>query len=178
MDHVFFALHAGKSVDRDGEMAVVRTNGQGKITATFADAWSPSQPFENVILGLRGNILPNHFAEKFVVVAHFAEVHRTALAARCGDAPVPFAGRAWIDTSQLAWPLVMAGLVASRSLDVVARHFGISNDAPGTAQGEAATVLSTYWQLVRRFKTALTAEDMLHSAGGEKLDSIRKLIGL
>jgi DNA polymerase III epsilon subunit-like protein len=177
LDHVFVDA---KTRDGSTDVAIIRTDRKGTVRVSYSDKVTATLPFGVIANSIRNVILANHFSEKFIVVAHFADVDRSVLRKET-DAIASkelFEGRGWIDTSQMSWPLVYSGLLPNRTLDSVSKYMGVVNEAPNTAQGDVHTVMRLYWEMMRRYKTALTAEDAIRSVGGEKFDSLRKMVGL
>jgi DNA polymerase III epsilon subunit-like protein len=203
-DHVFIDLETSSLSPESGEIldvAAIRCDRKGNVLATYADrvlpersvepeaankngyseeAWRTAVSLHTALAGLRATIQHSRFEEKFVVVAHFADFDRAFLEAACKTAHVPqvLAGRAWICTGQLAWPLVASGLLSSRSLDSVSKYHGVVNTAPHTAMGDVVCLKDTYFEMMRRYKLALAGEDMLRTVGGPRLEAAKKWFGL
>ena len=179
-DHIFIDLEVQKGLGADRSSAsspipaaaLVRTNASGKVLASVAEnAASFKTLYAQVVELCTG--------EGFVVVAVFPETKKKAFKDACAyyDLSDPFQGRAWLDFSQVAWPLAHAGHITNRSLRSVGEHFRITHDAPGTVTGDVAFLCATYWEMMRRYRTSLVAEEAVRELGGETLASIRKFVG-
>jgi hypothetical protein len=154
-------------------IAGVRTNDRGKVLSSFALKDAAFPVIHKALLDLaRG--------DSYVVVAIAPESKKRALrdAYMFHDLADPFAGRAWLDFSQVAWPLVLAGHVQSRSLRSLGEHFKIKHDAPGTVTGDVAFLCAVYWEAAKRYRAALAGEEVVRDLGGNALASIRKVIGI
>lgn len=163
-DHVFLEMDK-KSI------AIVRTDYKAKVQATFSSVFSR----EDVFIDLAAEILAP-FDSKYVVISHLYERNREVLKEKAGRELFP---RAWIDTAQMAWPLVFNDIMNySRTLESLCMHFDIPNDEPGVPEADVTALLKVYWEMMRRYRTALVGEQALHSVGGETLHGLRKLVGL
>ncbi len=156
-DHIFIAIR-----EKPLEMAAIRTSPKGDILVAAADATDIQKSFSDIILSSR-------FDEKYILVAHHAEHVKKLL-----DVP---SKRAWICTAQLAWPLVYNDMLASRTLDSTAKYHGILQEGT-TVADEATTTMQLYWEMMRRYKLALSGEEFLRNVGGPKLDTLRRFVGL
>lgn len=202
-DHIFFDIETS-SLDYDSaevlDMAAIRTDRTGDILAAYSDRirpsrevdpksakvngynssdWANAQEFKAAVAAMAGVILNPKFDTKYVVVAHFSEFDKTILTNQCKahGIEMPFK-RAWLDTAQIAWPYAFNDMLSGRSLDTLCKYFGVVNKSPHTAAGDAAATMHAYWAMMRRLTPALMAEEFLVRKGGQKLDSIRKLVGL
>jgi hypothetical protein len=169
MDHIFLdtVFENNECVD----LAVVRTDRKGKVIATYSEklrtkAWA-GVPLTDALHVMKDAILSPRFDETFMGVSH--KPQRKVIRE-------PF-GESWITLSTLAWPLAFSGLIPSVALDSIAKYHGIVNKAPKTAQGNVVALHETYWQMMRRYKTALTAEDSLRGFGGDALEKLRRELG-
>lgn len=177
MDHIFVDA---KMRDNIFDISMIRTDRKGAIRTSYSDKVTSTLPFPVVVNSIKNVILANQYSTQFVVVAHFAEIDRALLRKETDAMGTTelFHRRAWIDTSQMAWPLTYSGLLSERSLDAVSKHFEVVNEAPNTSQGDVHTVMRLYWEMMRRYKTALTAEDAIRTVAGPKFESLRKMVGL
>lgn len=196
LDHVFFDVrlsHLDPAQAEIVDVAALRTNRKGDVLAsvtnrvfptaavapeTYAtngydpDLWHrEAVTYKVAVETFRAVIRAERFDDQYVVVAHFAD--RFPVGTR--DL---FPGAAWIDTGHLSWPLLHHGLVSSRSLATLAKHVGIKPEALTTAAGTAFTTMRVYWELMRRYKTALAGEELLRSVGGDALESIRRKLNV
>lgn len=166
VDHVFVAVNKK-------DAAVLRT------TPMFRERAAVSGPAPGIADDITKTILHPHFAnekgeQKFVIVAHFAESVREFIKESCGD-PFP-TGRAWVCTSQLAWPLFYSGVLSQRTLPALAEHFRVQLP-DGTVESQAVALRNVYKEMMRRFKTAILAEDAITELGGGFVESVRKMTG-
>lgn len=162
-DHIFVAI------DRDAkELASIRTNPDGDVLATYTDKVCANLSLDDIRKHFTNIILSSRFDQKPIFVAHNAELVKSILGLK--------SNRAWICTSQLAWPLIYNDMVVSRNLDSVAKHFGI-NESNVDVTTEVAIVMKVYWEMMRRYKTALFAEQSIRKVGGEHLESVRRFMG-
>jgi hypothetical protein len=169
MDHIFLdSIHDGSEC---ADLAVVRTDRKGKVIATYSEKLKTKSfmgvALADALLVMQDAILSPKFDENFMCVSH--KPQRRVIRE-------PF-GESWITLSTLAWPLAFSGLIPSITLDSIAKHYGVTNKAPKTAQGNVVALHETYWQMMRRYKTALTAEDSLRGFGGDALEKLRRELG-
>jgi hypothetical protein len=198
LDHIFVDVQTSMADPRKGEiisLAMVRTTSAGKPVASHSaliapvgevtakeydrEKWIDAIPYGAAARAFENIILDGQFESKPIIVGHSADGHRAALRlAQDGLGKAEFfAGRAWACTSHMAWPLVYAGIVPSRSLEAVAKYFGVVNKAPNTTQGNVVACLETYWAMMRRYRTALTAENFIDTMGGDTVKHFRSMFG-
>jgi DNA polymerase III alpha subunit (gram-positive type) len=175
LDYVFVDVETSSLSVETGEiieLAAIRTNRKGKVLKAWGSRiafngkideetkkvnhydpldWDGAPLLRHGIEFLRDAMVTG-YEEKYIVVAHFADFDRAFIREACKSINVedPFIGRAWLDTAQIAWPLVHSGALASRSLDSLARFFGVVNERPHTAMGDVETLMRTYWIMIRR----------------------------
>jgi hypothetical protein len=170
IDHIFFeALYDGKEVT---EIAAVRTNRKGVHFEAFSEKVK-TRHLEGTLLStalsmMTKRLLDEKYSEDYIVVA-FREPKVIEL-----QKALP---KAWITLSNLAWPLAYSGLISSITLDSVSKHHGVVNKHANTAEGNVVTIMDTYWNMMRRYKTALSAEDGLRSAAGQGFEELRRKFG-
>jgi DNA polymerase III epsilon subunit-like protein len=201
-DHLFIDFETSSLDSATGEIleiGALRTDCRGKILATFTDKvlptkaiddgasnvngytkekWKDAVPFGIALRSMRKAVLEGK-DEKVIIVAHFADFDRAFIAAQCDREKEtnPFAGRGWICTGQLVWPLIFCGILHSRKLEAVCDYFEITNQAPHTAGGDVAATAQVYWALMRRNVSAMMAEDAIHgSKYGGWLDQVQKFV--
>lgn len=177
IDHIFF--DAVVEEDRITELAAIRTNRKGDLVlASYSDPIKKDD--ETNVLGvsldvamksLKEIILSKKFDSTYIVVGFShpkveAERFRKVL------------DGGWLYLSHLAWPMVSAQLIPSLSLESIAKSHGVFNAASGTAAGNVSCIANTYWRMMRRYKTALAAEEAARKLGGNTLESIRDFIGI
>jgi len=186
VDHVFiyvrpFSLESKNS--SIAEISCVRTNGQvGQTTkrnviAAFSTKIDDEYSFKNAVTNIKKNVVGD--SDKFVVVTYLSDYVHTLVRNECRKIEVEelFLGRSWIDVAQLAWPLVSNGMIESRTIEVLSKHFGIKLlDKEDTAD-ICTAIVGVYGYMMRRYKTALAGEEVIRDIGGETLDSIRKMVG-
>ncbi len=192
LDHIFVDITTSSLDPDDGEVlsiAAIRTDRNGRHLQAFQSKIKPvstvinempkkgsdyvknlwnSAPTMTEIRYSIHSVLVSQFDPKYVVVTHHVDLVRPFLKDM-------FVGRAWIDTAQLAWPMIANGQLSGRDLETLAKHFKVSHEESGvSAVGDCATVMLVYWALMARYKTALTGEELLRNAGGDTLASVRK----
>lgn len=141
--------------------------------------WTDGFGFNVALKQLKANVLDG-FHDRYTVIAYRSELLRPILrneCARLGASEEVFAGRAWIDIGQLAWPLVDGGLVPSRDLETLAAYFGVALPSARNVADMCSAMVSVYAEMMRRYRTALTGEQALREVGGETLEGIRRIIG-
>jgi hypothetical protein len=84
----------------------------------------------------------------------------------------------WIDAAQLAWPMLLSGVVPSSKFSELCRHFNVANEAPGTATGDCAALTQMYWGMMARYKTSLLSEEVAREMGGKTLATVRSWLGM
>ena len=198
-DHIFIDVETSSLDVKTAEIidiAVIRTDGEGSILASITDKikpikaveegaakvngynerdWQNAVPFNVAIDSIHSSIIRGR-TDKFVLVAHFAEFDRACIETSLSRTNIvqanPFAGRAWIDTAQLAWPLVYNGVIKSRSLAALAKFYGFENEAEHTASGDAEVMCKTYWAMMGRFKIAQGVERNVRKLGTGMLEGL------
>ncbi len=195
MDHIFIDVTTSSLEAESGEVlsiAAIRTDRTGRHIQAFQSKVKPKNddfqstprkgteysarewedaPAKREVCRSMHSILVSQYDPKYVVVAHFTDMVRPFVRNMGED----FKGRAWIDTAQLAWPMIGCGQLPSRGLDSLAIHFGVNHEEFGaTAVGDCATLMLVYWAMMNRYKGALGGEELLRIAGGDTLASVRK----
>ena len=187
MDHIFIDLGL-TSTDKDGEItaiAAVRTDGKGKVLASFADdvqsALTPRSrflPFVDVMDHCLSTILAPHFSKEYVIVATHADIARAFLKTEWkgidlkrwtnnGHRIEPFSGRNWIDILQIAWPMCYNEKIKDRDFETLCLYFGVHNKEPGSALGDCEALVRCYWKLMHTYKIALFGEGLIREIGGK-----------
>jgi len=201
-DHVFIDLETSSLDATTGEIievAAIRTDCKANILATYTDkiqptkpveesaarlnhytkeSWANAVPFLQAMDGLTKTIIGDR-GDKVIVVAHFAEFDRSFLNASCDRYNIksPFAGRGWICTGQLVWPLAFCEILHSRKLQALCDYFKVENDAPHTAMGDVTATAQVYWKIMRRMVPVFKAESAIHgSQYGGVLEQIAKVV--
>ena len=80
----------------------------------------------------------------------------------------------WLDLNQLAWPLVMSGVLnPGPTLKQLAEHFEVTlyTDVP-------VTLSRVYWAMMKRYRGSLLAEGVIREVGGAPLATVRKFFGM
>ncbi len=158
-------------------IAVVRTDHKGKeVQATFASSIDSESSLPDVIASMRKTILAPSLGGTYVVLSHYAETDRQILREN-GEGDL-FIGRAWLDTSQIAWPFVYHDLAGERSLETLCAYFKVSNPDPNSATGNCEALCRLYWAMMNRYKIALMGEDVVRDLGGETLQKALSFFGL
>lgn len=176
LDYVFVdARIAGAEII---ELAAIRTNRRGKVLKAWhsrvafsgkideettkkhsysPDEWQGSPSLLHALQFMKDNVVSG-YEEKYIVVAHHIEPTRLFIreAAKSLNLEDPFLGRAWLDTAQIAWPLIHSGALTNRSLDALAEFFSVVNQNPHSAMGTVETLMHTYWVMIRRMAGAVT----------------------
>lgn len=171
IDHIFFEpLIENREVV---EIAAVRTNRKGVHFEAFSEKVKTKHlegtPLEDAIVMMTKRVLNEKYSDDYVVVVYKVppthnDFHK-------------YLPKAWISLATLAWPLAYGGMIPSLTLDAISKYHGIVNKASGTAEGNVVTIMDTYWQLMRRYKTALTAEEGLRSVAGDGVEGFRRILG-
>lgn len=189
LDHIFIDLAVTDPNPEKGKiiaLAAVRTDKRGNVLAAFSDETSTGGEysealFKKSIAAMESAILAKRFEMSYIVVAHFAEVDRRFLtsAYEAASLGIPFPKRAWLDTAQMAWPLVYNDMIAERTLDSLCVHFGIERKAEtyDTAMGDCEALVRVYWAMMARYRGALQGEELVRNVGGETLAKARKMFG-
>jgi DNA polymerase III subunit epsilon len=198
LDYVFIDVETSSLSPSDGEIieiAAIRTNRKAKVLKAWhsrvafsgkiddetakvnsynPESWLGAPALRHALEYLRENIITG-FEEKYIVVAHFADFDRAFMreAAKACNVEELFIGRAWLDTAQIAWPLVHSGALTSRSLDALASFFGIINENPHSAMGDCETLMRTYWVMIRRMAGAVAVGETVLRVG-ENSDIVKK----
>ena len=181
-DHVFIKIGlAGKKAD---SLAVARTDRRGQPIAAFSECVLIDEPFSDLIERMKAVITPPRFSKEYVVVAHHAEVERAHLQkehaphASRSESEV-FPGRLWLSLSQIVWPMVEAQMLASTNFDTVCSYFGVVRDGKANSDTEAdcTALVRIYFEMMRRYKTSLIAEEGIRDFAGPTVDKFRKLVG-
>lgn len=145
----------------------------GYEALAWANAMQPKRAFDTV----RDKLFADDASDQFCLVSHDVEGDRVMLA-RNATFHAAMAGRAWISTNTLAWPFNVTKQIGNRRLSTLVKYFG----NPANVENEAArTVVLTrfvYFEMLRRYRTALTIEDAARTVGGDKLENVRKFFGL
>lgn len=176
LDYVFVdARIAGAEII---ELAAIRTNRRGKVLKAWhsrvafsgkideetikkhsysPDEWQGSPSLLHALQFMKDNVVSG-YEEKYIVVAHHIEPTRLFIreAAKSVNLEDPFIGRAWLDTAQIAWPLIHSGALTNRSLEALAEFFSVVNQNPHSAMGTVETLMHTYWVMIRRMSGAVT----------------------
>lgn len=181
MDHVFvYAAFVSKNNNaRITEISAIRTNRLGMLnTKSVVSAFTSKveEDFKRVLLNFKDSILCG--SDKVVVVSHLVEIQKPLLRSECEriNEPELFSGRTWIDVSQLAWPLHCNGMINSRSVEDLSKYHGIKYQPTDTAS-TCTAIGEIYGHMMRRYKTALTGEEIMRDVGGETLENLRKIVG-
>jgi hypothetical protein len=181
-DHVFVKI--GMVRGKADSIAVARTDRKGTPLCSYTGAVSMSDDFATLVSQMKREILLGQ-SKEYVVVAHYPEVERTILAKEehQGGRLEVFDGRVWISTSQLVWPMVDCQMIPSTSFDSVRAYFGIAineerTDPAATCEEECTALARIYFELMRRYRSALLVEEGVRDFGGPTLDKFRKMIGL
>ncbi len=180
MNHVFIcASPTSQEKDaRASEIAAIRVNGFGPYTRKSVEkAFKVSLTESKTLLSdLYKEIVTT---SPFVLVTD-SEVTRSLVRIeneRCKLTDA-FAGRAWFDIGQLAWPFVATKQVSGRALLALATHFGVRCEGKTfDAADRCTTLMQVYGHMMRRYSTALRGEGFFREAGGESLEEFRKIVG-
>ena len=171
IDHIFFeALYEDNEC---GQIAAVRTNRKGEHVEAFEEQIKTKTmegvSLEETMTRLKKQLLNEKYAEDYVVIClsppKDINVFKKTLT------------KSWMSLKHLAWPLSYSGMIRELSLDSISKHHGIVNKRPTEATGNVVAILETYWQMMRRYKTALVAEDRLREIGGQSFESLRRGLG-
>lgn len=189
LDYVFIDMKTTAIVETGAitEIAAIRTNRKAQVLKAWQSKveywgkgapvpaqWEGAPPLKTALEYMK-DAMTTGFEEKYIVVAHFSDFCRVNLreASRTLGIEEPFLGRAWLDTSQIAWPFIHAGILKGRSLTDLAKFFDVENPAPNTAVGDCETLLRVYWIMIRRMAGSIaTGETAIRIA--ENSEVIKK----
>lgn len=175
-DHIFIKIDMVKG--KPDSLAAARTDRKGAPLGSYLGVASTGETFSDLVASMRREIL-HGLSKEYVVIAHYAECERAILAKEYGDRPEVFDGRLWISTSQLLWPLLDCQMIPSVSFESVCAYFGIGLvDVDGIAERDCTALARIYFELMRRYRSALIVEEGVRDFGGPTLDKVRKMIGL
>lgn len=179
MNHVFlYAVPTNQTRDaRIAEIAAVRIPGFGPYRKEHVqETFHETNANENFLSELYSRIVT---PEPFVIVSYSREITKALLRIeneKTGSED-KFLGRAWIDVYDLSWPLLVSGQVKSRTIEELAKHFGVTNRTHWDAADIVTALLQIYGSMMRRYMTALKGERMMRDAGGETLAELRSMWG-
>lgn len=201
LDHIFIDLALTSTDPKKGEVigvALVRTDARGTVRSINGTrtAYSEkiqaekeidadSRPIKESVEAMRALILHPSLDPQFIMVAygnHDRDFLKKAWK-EAGETEEIFGDRrAWLDMSQLVWPLAYCDMVSSRDLASVASCFGFTNEQPDTCTGDVELLMRTYWAMMKRFRLALAGEEAVRSAVGDPLSNalgkLGSLVGL
>lgn len=179
MNHVFiYALPTSQDKGaRIAEIAAVRAKGFGpyrkdSVQATFHDTNENAKLLSTMYESM---VTP----EPFVLVSYNREITRALLRIEQEKSGTEdkFYGRAWLDVSDLSWPLLVSGQVPSRTIETLSKHFGVTIGSHSDSADIVTALLQIYGSMMRRYATALKGESMVREAGGSTLEGLRNIIG-
>jgi len=115
-----------------------------RINAWTAEAWTDAVPLDVALVRTKPLL------EGALLAGHNISFDRSFLDAawRSTGVPAPKVDHHAIDTATLAWPLLVAGLIESLSLDPVCRHLGIGCAEPHRALADARRSLEVARRLL------------------------------
>lgn len=204
MDYVFFAVKSVEVRESDAaaivDFAAIRANARGHVLAAYSDRVRPSREVSASSLASEGYstaalasalslaaVLDNACRlvltgepSETTCIAHHAELVRAALAREVlGAAPWGFLRGPWECTARMAFPLVWSGQTGERrALAALARHLETPMPAKGEASADATSTMGVFFALMRRYRAGLFAEETARLVGGEKLDKVRRFLGV
>jgi len=178
LDHIFIDVTTeGESLSL-ASIAAFRTDRKGNLLASYHDDIARENAFGGVTLSVamasfRNVVLGQGMASKFVYVSHYDNT-RAILEKETGEHvafDVP-----WFYTCQLGWPLFNAGIVPNLELDSLANAHGIQT-LTQSAENSATTIMRTYWEMMRRYRSAMVAEELVRKSSGPTVEKIRSALG-
>lgn len=179
MNHVFiYAQPTSQEKNaRMAEVAAVRISGFGpykrsQVQCTFHETNANPRLLEELYDAI---VTP----EPFVFVTHSKEITKGLLrieAEKLGQSD-KFFSRVWLDVNDLAWPLLVSGQVKGRTIETLAKHFGVSLGDHSDSADIVEGLLQVYGLMMTRYNTALKGESMVREAGGETLAGLRNMMG-
>lgn len=178
MDHLFICINSDSKVENISEISAIRTDGkighinQKSIIDTFTSRVNINN-VDNVILSLKDKLSATD--EKFIVVSFNCEVIRQLISLQCKHEL--YSKRVWIDVRQIAWPLVLSGLVNDRTIKTLCKYLKIETKENPDSADDCTLIMQIYCRLMQRYKTSLIGEETIREVGGETLESLRKLVG-
>ena|SRR5271166_7130408 len=168
LDYVFFDLARGARGE-PSEVSTIRTDRKGSVLATRGDVLAEGLTLSSALSGIERAIL-KPFGTEYMVVSHLGYPP---------DDVRGVLGDRWIFTSQLAYPLLHAESIASLRLPVVAAYFKVEYDAKNpSSEASVRTVRAIFFEMMRRYRTALIGEEALTHFQGEAVGKLRKLFGV
>jgi len=180
MDHIFiYALPTNNTKEaRILEISAVRAEGfacrKQDMRETFTGKSESNS--RKLLSDMREKI---YTSNPFVVVSYCSEITRTLLRNEYANSGLEdmFAGRAWIDINQLAWPLAAGRFIQSRTLDSLCKHFKITLEPQADSADICVAMIQIYRGMMQRYRTALSGEEAIREVGGETLENVRKIMG-
>lgn len=179
MIHIFIyaqSTSSGKDA-RISEIAAVRVPGFGPykkehVQATFHDTNANPRLLQDLYACMVTS-------DPFVLVSYNREVTRALLRIENEKTQTEdkFLGRAWLDVSDLSWPLLVSGQVASRNIETLSKHFGVAIGSHSDSADMVTALLQIYGSMMRRYATALKGESMVREVGGASLANLRDIVG-
>jgi DNA polymerase III epsilon subunit-like protein len=181
-DIVFVKIEAVDHVP--DSIAVARVDRKGTALCSFGECETLGESFENILHRMKREVLDERYSKEYVVVSHYTELERTYLkksyspAGRYAGKEI-FEGRMWLSTSQLVWPMVDAQMIPSVAFDEVCKYFGIDRAAGQglNVEKDCTALVRVFFELMRRYKTALLVEEGVRDLGGPTLAGIRSMFG-
>lgn len=181
LDHIFFDCVAGSGdplKDPVSSLAAIRTDRKGKLLAAYSSevAWKPEDSGAPIsyVEGKLKDALITPFPEKYIVIALGVDSKKPHLH------PDTFAGRMWLDSFQVAWPLYHNGLIASRSLDAFAKYHGVDTSDLDSVTGRVEILAKSYWIMMRRLSGAIMVSEKAIELGQSSpvTKGVLRLLGL
>lgn len=180
LDHIFIDAKAEKL--RLTELAIIRTSRRGSIISSQSEVFGSHVPNDRIIESVElaaANATVSVPAAKLVVIGHGLGWRETLNREWERVGRKPFLGRhCWIDVSDMAWPLVYAGIVQTRDLQALVNHFEIDVATLGPSAENAVAVMQVYWEMMRRYRTALHIEETGAVLAGKQFDQFRRIVGI
>lgn len=166
------------------EIAALRTNDKGEILCSRSEVLidpvnnAGVVSFSQASRNIRETMLDQKYSSTPAIVV-FHEIHKAMIRAAEKDADVPlFDSLVWVQVSQLVWPFFCFGLIKDRSLKGLVETCKLVGYSGSGSPSEDASFLSRiYFSLMRRYRTALKAEEIASELGGDKFNALRDLFG-
>lgn len=173
MDHLFIEFLTDG--DEISDVAAIRTKNDRDVRGTFSEkiltkSFADGVSLPAAITALKEKLLPPAWPASLVLVSHkstpLVQTHVSPL----------FSDYGHVFLNQIGWPLVWARIAPSLDLEALATANGVKPESLDSASGRAFTTMMVYWAMMKRYKTALTAEEAMTAFGGKALEEVRRLM--
>lgn len=198
-DHIFLDTETGSLDPETGciiELAGIRTDCRGRVIASYCDRIIPDREVSKEAAAVNGynekewkkngvsfdaairsfvRNLVTEYNERVIFVGHFCDFDRAFIKSDClrHGVEIPLQTRAWICTGSLIWPFLFNGQLKSRRLIDVCKFLELPYGQDGSKLHNAAldtkACCDVYWEIMRRYSTALLAHSAVSKSGAGQL---------